>query len=773
MAVNNIGMLFRVTLYTILDLLVFILVFVYHRADKQHFRREILRFTFHMSSFDLVLLAFVRFILINATVVCLGCKGCPAIQKWKRISIGYGCVQAVYIVMKILVFTAHKKHVPLRFWILVGATLFSCVICHFCWLTLISYKKVLDYRIAYRNRTGAGGEVIENTRRTESVTSELGGYTPPEKKNEHGRVPASEVIYKLFKMAKPDFILILLALVALVICSLSQSVMPYYTGLVVNYIVIDRSIEEFHGAIIYMALLTFLAGCTAGIRAGLFKFIFGRYKLRMQSELFSNIMKMEIGFFDNCKTGEIMSRLTTDCTKIGDGIGLRLNTFIRSIVKSIGILYFMLKLSWKLSIVTLVAIPIFAVVSDYFGSKYKNISENVQNNLAYANSFAEEAISSMKTVRSFAAEYNESSRYSGLLDVTRKHIRRQSLMSAFYRWSTEITSFIMLVLILYYGGHLVIISDLNGGNLVSFILYSFELTYCIQDIGNVYTGLMEVVGASRKVFYYITRKPLVEQSGKFIPENGMMGNVEFKNITFTYPSRKGVTVLRDVSFTAARGEVVALVGPSGGGKTSIINLLQNFYHPEEGEILIDNISIKNYNHAFLHKYMSIVQQEPVLFARTISENITYGVDSNDITEDDINMAAELANVDSFVASLPNKYETETGARAVQLSGGQKQRIAIARALIRKPTVLLLDEATSALDSDSEHLVQQAINRNLSGRTVIVIAHRLSTVENADKILVLSDGRIVEEGNHKELLKQQGVYATLVSKQMTVPGENGT
>ena len=310
---------------------------------------------------------------------------------------------------------------------------------------------------------------------------------------------------------------------------------------------------------------------------------------------------------------------------------------------------------------------------------------------------------------------------------------------------------------------------------------------------------MEVVGTSKKVFHYISKpgtmlsepatmgsKPgtAVSKLSKpgtadeqqqhckddaaFGPHQplkykSLEGRIELRNVTFAYPSRVDTAVLSNVSFNINKGEVVAVVGPSGSGKSSIINLLQQFYEPNEGTVLVDGIPVSDYQQDYWHREVSAVQQEPVLFARTISENITFGL-QHEPTQNEIEHSCKMANIHSFVSSLPQGYATPCGERAVKLSGGQKQRLAIARALVRNPTILLLDEATSALDSESERLIKDSISRNVEGRTVVIVAHRMSTVESADNIVVLNEGRVVEQGNHAHLMERGGVYARLVENQ---------
>uniref|UniRef100_A0A914Z7E4 ABC transporter domain-containing protein n=1 Tax=Panagrolaimus superbus TaxID=310955 RepID=A0A914Z7E4_9BILA len=285
-----------------------------------------------------------------------------------------------------------------------------------------------------------------------------------------------------------------------------------------------------------------------------------------------------------------------------------------------------------------------------------------------------------------------------------------------------------------------------------------------MELGEVWNGLMQAVGASRKVFELIDREPRISNNGNVDGRHGkLQGRIEFRNVKFNYPTRPDIPIMQDLSFTVNPGEVVALVGPSGGGKSSCIAMLEHFYEPNYGDILLDGISVRDYNHKYLHTKIALVGQEPVLYARSVRENIAYGLDY--VSEDAIMRSAQHANAHNFIMETTDKYETDVGEKGSQMSGGQKQRIAIARALVRDPVVLLLDEATSALDSESEHSVQEAIQKNLNGRTVILIAHRLSTVENADKIVVISGGRVVQQGVHQELISQEGIYKQLVQRQM--------
>ena len=755
---------------TIAELAGFMSVYVLMNPQRD-ILKGIIEFTFGKSVFDLLIMMALRCCVLMGTCFAVLFNERDAVRRIKMTnkSVTYfSCFMIIYAVVKIM-YCAEDESMGLCEWILAGQIFLSCGTMYVYWKVLGKIQKPV---IAFKKTLSINYDEDQ----PEDLSSEAqlisSGSNFPEKSKVKenlndlktaSQFTTSNITWKLIKMAKHDVLYVFLAILSLVACSIGQVFLPYYTGQVVNYIIIDKSVEKFKKAMLYLALITILQGFAGGTRGGLFTLIKGRYVTRLQKKLFSQIMKMEIGFFDQRKTGEITSRLTSDCTKVGDRVGLNVNSFLRNVVKVIGVLFFMMKISWKLSVITLVSIPVISIISEAFGEKYRKVAEKVQSSLAKANENAVEAIANIRTVRSFAAEEQEIQRYSERLNFAYKLYKQQGILVCVYRWSTEVTDLAMKLLILYYGGHLVIQNDLSGGSLLSFVLYSIELGFAFDEIGNMFTGLMEAVGASKNIFVYIERKPGISLNGN-ISDRKISGNVKFENVSFSYPSREDKEILSEVSFEANKGEVLALVGPSGGGKSSIVNLLERFYEPSHGNILIDQIPLKMYEHHFLHEQMSLVQQEPVLFARSIAENIGYGL-QHDIKKEDIIKAATMSNAHSFIENMPEEYDTDTGEKGIQLSGGQKQRVAIARALIRNPSILILDEATSALDSESEYLVQQAINRNLLGRTVIIIAHRLSTIEKADKILVIDRGKIIQQGTHKELLSCEGLYAQLVKKQM--------
>ncbi|XP_028684738.2 ABC-type oligopeptide transporter ABCB9 isoform X4 [Macaca nemestrina] len=506
----------------------------------------------------------------------------------------------------------------------------------------------------------------------------------------------------------------------------------------------------------------FLIVAALGIRGGIFTLIFARLNIRLRNCLFRSLVSQETSFFDENRTGDLISRLTSDTTMVSDLVSQNINVFLRNTVKVTGVVVFMFSLSWQLSLVTFMGFPIIMMVSNIYGKYYKRLSKEVQNALARASNTAEETISAMKTVRSFANEEEEAEVYLRKLQQVYKLNRKEAAAYMYYVWGSGLTLLVVQVSILYYGGHLVISGQMTSGNLIAFIIYEFVLGDCMESVGSVYSGLMQGVGAAEKVFEFIDRQPTMVHDGSLAPDH-LEGRVDFENVTFTYRTRPHTQVLQNVSFSLCPGKVTALVGPSGSGKSSCVNILENFYPLEGGRVLLDGKPISAYDHKYLHRVISLVSQEPVLFARSITDNISYGLPT--VPFEMVVEAAQKANAHGFIMELQDGYSTETGEKGAQLSGGQKQRVAMARALVRNPPVLILDEATSALDAESEYLIQQAIHGNLQKHTVLIIAHRLSTVEHAHLIVVLDKGRVVQQGTHQQLLAQGGLYAKLVQRQM--------
>ncbi|XP_042193421.1 ATP-binding cassette sub-family B member 9 [Callorhinchus milii] len=497
--------------------------------------------------------------------------------------------------------------------------------------------------------------------------------------------------------------------------------------------------------------------------SGIFTLVFARINIRIRNMLFRSLLQQDIAFFDANHTGDITSRLTSDTTVVSDMLSHNGSLFLQSVVRGLGVCVFMVVLSWQLSLVTFMGFPIMILSSEIYGKYCKNLAAQVQDVLAKANNLAEETISSMKTVRSFGTEETECREYCRRMQDVYTLNRKEAMAFSFFTWSGRLVQISVQICILYYGGFLVLAKHMTPGNLISFIIYELQLGDCLENLGTVYTGLMQGTGAAEKIFQYMDQESCGTLNEGTLAPDMLKGEITFSNVSFAYPTRPHTQVLKDVCFTLSPGEVTALVGPSGSGKSSCVHLMERFYSPQAGEVLLDGLPLPKYQSQYLHSQVTLVGQEPVLFARPIHENIAYGL--ADCPVDMMVWAAKTANAHGFITELTDGYGTETGEKGAQLSGGQKQRVAIARALVRSPRILLLDEATSALDAESDHKIQQALCSIKENCTVLIVAHRLSTVKNADKIIVLQDGTVVEEGKHEELMRREGLYARLVHRQL--------
>ena len=500
--------------------------------------------------------------------------------------------------------------------------------------------------------------------------------------------------------------------------------------------------------------------------------------LDLRRNVFKALLSQDMEFHDVTSSGEMTSRLTADCAEMANDLTWVFRFFIEALVRIGGIMGYMLVRSWRLSLLALSIIPITSLINVFYGKWMWKNQARVQTAIAEANSVAQEVLGAIRTVFSFAREDEEHGRYSTRLVKWYDLMVLQLFIQGVYygMCNTFLINTCVQGSLLIYGSWLVQQGALKAEILLAFMLYQGQLQEYFQNLFNSYTSLIKSFGAGKKVFEYLDRTPRCKRPGKNNDINSdilhtsignnnnnknNMGDIHFHNVSFAYPSRPEAIVLRNFKMTVKEGEMVALVGPSGAGKSTVFHLLQHFYDPDEGAIFVGNKNLKNYNHHALHNDFAIVGQEPTLMSGNIEDNILYGLGGMDTFSIDekkklrknVVACAKLANAHNFIVSLPNGYETDVGEKGVQLSGGQKQRIAIARCLIQDPKVLLLDEATSALDSESEALVQEALEKAMHGRTTIVIAHRLSTVSKADRIYVLASGSIVEEGTHKKLMQK--------------------
>ncbi|MCL6462870.1 MAG: ATP-binding cassette domain-containing protein [Flavobacterium micromati] len=481
--------------------------------------------------------------------------------------------------------------------------------------------------------------------------------------------------------------------------------------------------------------------------------------------LYSNLVKLPMSFFSQKRVGELNSRISSDITQIQDTLTSTIAEFLRQFILIIGGVFLLANESIKLTLLMLSVVPLVAVAAVIFGRFIRKYSKSVQDKVAESQVIVEETMQGISIVKAFANEWYEIARYNGKI----KEVVAIAIKGGKYRG--YFASFIIfclfgaIVAVVWFGVRLSISGEMSVGQLISFVLYSTFVGASFGGIAELYAQIQKAIGATERVFELLDESPEKINSVQNAATQKIKGDVTFKNVKFSYPSRKEIKVLKDVNFTAKFGQKIAIVGPSGTGKSTIASLLLRFYNVDSGEILVDGKNIYDFDLEQLRGNMSIVPQDVILFGGTIKENIAYG--KPDASDEEILLAAKQANAFTFIESFPEKFETLVGERGIKLSGGQRQRIAIARALLKNPSILILDEATSSLDSESEKLVQEALEILMQGRTSIIIAHRLSTIRSADQILVLDNGKITEQGTHQELIAlENGIYKNLSNLQFS-------
>ncbi|WP_035672427.1 ABC transporter ATP-binding protein [Flavobacterium sp. 83] len=482
--------------------------------------------------------------------------------------------------------------------------------------------------------------------------------------------------------------------------------------------------------------------------------------------LYSNLVKLPMSFFSQKRVGELNSRISSDITQIQDTLTSTIAEFLRQFILIIGGVLLLANESIKLTLLMLSVVPLVAVAAVIFGRFIRKYSKNVQDKVAESQVIVEETMQGITIVKAFANEWYEIARYNGKIKEVVKIAIKGGKYRGYFASFIIFCLFGAIVAVVWFGVRLSISGEMSVGQLISFVLYSTFVGASFGGIAELYAQIQKAIGATERVFELLDETPeKINSIQNASSANKIKGNVTFKNVAFSYHSRKEIQVLKDVSFTANYGQKIAIVGPSGTGKSTIASLLLRFYNIDEGEILVDGKNIYDYDLENLRGNMSIVPQDVILFGGTIRENIAYG--KPNATEEEILTASKQANAYNFIESFPEKFETIVGERGIKLSGGQRQRIAIARALLKNPSILILDEATSSLDSESEKLVQEALEILMQGRTSIIIAHRLSTIRSADQILVLDNGKIAEKGTHQELITlENGMYKNLSNLQFS-------
>ena len=569
---------------------------------------------------------------------------------------------------------------------------------------------------------------------------------------------------RLLSYLKPYKKLLILSVFFMILVSLSNLVVPWIIKDVIDQVLENKDLGMLYIIIVVILATFFIRALTTFGHRYLMGYIGQAVIMDIRNALYHHLQRLSIAYYDRRRTGDIMSNLTNDISALQTAIVTDFITLVQESAIFIGSFGSMVYLQWKLTVLCLIIVPLVSYVIKFFGKKLHNCGKDVQETLADVTSILQETIQGVRIVRSFNRGAYEEKRFQKInkLSFTAavRAIRQQSQMTPF----VEFLAAIAVCAIIWYGGVSVIDGVMSTGELIAFLIYAINLANPTRRVAESVGNIQKSLAAADRVFSILDEQPEIQNREDAKDIEVKAGHVEARHVSFSY--EMGNPVLTDLNFVAEPGQTIALVGPSGSGKTTIANLLPRFYDVTGGGIYIDGMDIRESTISSLREHIGLVPQDTLLFNTTIRENILYG--RLDATDEEVWEAVKAANAEKFIRGLPNGIETKVGDRGLVLSGGQRQRIAIARAILKDPAILILDEATSALDTESEKIVQDALEKLMVGRTSFVIAHRLSTVKNADQIFVLNNGHIEESGTHNELMREGGLYYELYTMSMKEP-----
>ncbi|MFB9210835.1 ABC transporter ATP-binding protein [Echinicola jeungdonensis] len=566
----------------------------------------------------------------------------------------------------------------------------------------------------------------------------------------------------IFNFVLPYKGIFIVGLLFLLLSSLTLLAFPHVAGKLIDTAQgKDWIFNDINSIALVLIGILFVQSVFSFFRVWLFAQVSERSMRDIRLSLYNRMVHLPMTFFDKRRTGELISRITSDVSLLQDTFSVTLAELFRQIITLLAGTVFLFVTTPRLTLFMLATFPVLVIIAMVFGKFIRKLSKSTQDELASANVIVEETLQSISTVKSFAGEDYETNRYQkGLNRVVKIALKAAGFRGAFISFII-FALFGGIVAVMWYGALMVSTGAMSIGDLVSFVLYTTFIGGSIAGLGDIYGQVQKAIGSSERVLEILEEKPEVSLTD--YQDVQIEGKVTFENVRFNYPTRPEVDVLKGIQLDINPGDKIALAGHSGAGKSTIIQLLLKFYPINQGEISIDGQAINQWNYKQLRSQIGIVPQEVLLFGGSIRENIAYA--KLDASDEEIMEAAKKANAWQFICKFPEGLDTLVGERGVKLSGGQRQRIAIARAILKDPSILILDEATSSLDAESEALVQEALDELMKGRTTIIIAHRLSTIRKVDRIYVLKDGEIVEEGNHDSLANQDGgFYANLVKLQ---------
>ncbi len=567
---------------------------------------------------------------------------------------------------------------------------------------------------------------------------------------------------RLLLFIKPYWKALGLSVICIIMSAAANLYVPWIIRDMVDKVLMNKDMMLLNLIAIGIVLVFLFRGIFFYGQSYLVSYIAQRVIIDVREKLYVKFQQLQLSYYEKKQTGTIMSYITNDVAALQAALVDSLIEMVTEFSILVGSLVMMFYLDWKLSMVTLVVVPLIGQAMKVFGRKLKNSGSLIQSRTADITSLLQESISGVRVVKSFAREDYEIKRFQNQNDLNFKANMKSVQLSSLLTPTVEFLAAVIVAVILWFGGYQVINGALTAGSLIAFLTYAVNLANPVKRISRVYGTINKAMAAAERVFNVLdTQEKLVDKPDAK-PLSEITGNVTFEHVSFAY--KKDVYVLHDLNLSAKSGQVIAFVGPSGAGKSTIANLIPRFYDVTEGSIKIDGTDIRDVTIQSLREQIGVVPQETMLFSGTVKDNIRYG--RLGATDEEIIAAAKAANAHNFIMNLTDGYETKIGERGITLSGGQRQRIAIARAILKNPRILILDEATSALDTESEEIVQEALDKLMVGRTSFVIAHRLSTIVHADRIIVLDDGRVKESGTHQELMKLGGLYSHLYNIQFS-------